>query len=42
MFGKRWRFKGDIEPSDIMITLTRLGGIVLVLVGIGIVFGLFR
>lgn len=42
MFGKRWQFKGDVEPSDIMITLTRFGGIVLVLVGIGIVIGLFR
>lgn len=34
MLGKKWQFRGDVEPSDAAILFTRVGGVISILIGI--------
>jgi hypothetical protein len=34
MFGKRWEFSGDVEPSDWWLIFARIGGLLLIAAGI--------
>ncbi len=38
MFGKRWQFKEGAEPSDVSVFMTRLSGIVIIVVILFLMF----